>query len=205
MILGNYCETPIKRRNIELKSDRLLGLFEIHGDAVTGAETLDQQVLTPAITGEVAWQSFTSGQTGKLTGIELKVGSPLATSSSAGTINLYAGEGTGGPLLGTQAVTFNVVAAGSYQSFVLTTPIDVSTGAVYTIGISVPQVLVNWMFIDTANHYPGGRSDTAGWDLGFRTRVTPSSSSAILTVRGGILGLGIPRPLRLAGHDRERG
>jgi len=180
--------------NVGIGTATPLGLFEIHGDAVTGAETLDQQVLTPAITGEVAWQSFTAGQTGKLTGIELKVGSPLATSSSAGTINLYAGEGTGGPLLGTQAVTFNVVAAGSYQSFVLTTPIDVSTGAVYTIGISVPLTLINWMFIDTANPYPGGRSNEPNWDLGFRTRVTPFSSSAILTVRGGNLGLGIPVP-----------
>jgi hypothetical protein len=180
--------------NVGIGTANPLGLFEIHGDAVTGAETVDQEVLTPAITVEVAWQSFTAGQTGKLTGIELKVGSPLATSSSAGTINLYAGEGTGGPLLGTQAVTFNVVAAGSYQSFVLTTPIDVTTGTVYTIGVSVPLTLVNWMFIDTANPYPGGRSDTAAWDLGFRTRVTPFSSSAILTVRGGNLGLGIPVP-----------
>ena len=171
-----------------------LGLFEIHGEAVTGPETLDQEVLTPATTSEVAWQSFTAGQTGKLTRIELKVGTPLATSSSAGTISLYAGEGTGGLLLGTETVTLNVVAAGNYQPYVLTAPIDVNSGEIYTIGISVPQTLFPWMYFNGSNPYPGGRTNEADWDLGFRTHVTPFSSSAILTVRDGNLGLGVPAP-----------
>lgn len=180
--------------NVGIGTADPLGLFEIHGEAVTGPETLDQEVLTPATTSEVAWQSFTAGQTGKLTRIELKVGTPLATSSSAGTISLYAGEGTGGLLLGTEAVTFNVVAAGNYQTFVLTAPIDVSTGQIYTIGISVPQTLFPWMYFNGSNPYPGGRSNEPDWDLGFRTHVTPFSSSAILTVRDGNLGLGVPAP-----------
>jgi len=180
--------------NVGIGTADPLGLFEIHGDAVTGAETLDQEVLTPISTTVIEWQSFTAGQTGKLTRIELKVGSPLGSASSGGTINFYAGEGTGGLLLGTQAVTFNVVAAGAYQAFVLTAPIDVSSGQVYTIGISVPGTPGPWMYFNGSNPYPGGRSNEPDWDLGFRTHVTPFSSSAILTVRDGNLGLGVPAP-----------
>jgi hypothetical protein len=171
-----------------------LGLFEIHGDAVTGAETLDQEVLTPDTTAVVSWQSFTTGLTGKLTRIALKVRSPLGANSSPGTINLFSGEGVDGNLLRTQSVTFENVAAETYQTFVLTNPIDVTVGEVYTIGIVVAESLVNWMYVDTSNPYPGGRSSVSTRDLGFRTHVTPFSSTAILTVRDGNLGLGIPSP-----------
>lgn len=180
--------------NVGIGTADPLGLFEIHGDAVTGAETLDQEVLTPDTTAVVSWQSFTTGLTGKLTRIALKVRSPLGANSSPGTINLFSGEGVGGILLRTQSVTFENVAAETYQTFVLTNPIDVTVGEVYTIGIVVAESLVNWMYVDTSNPYPGGRSNVSTRDLGFRTLVTPFSSTAILTVRDGNLGLGIPTP-----------
>jgi hypothetical protein len=132
-------------------------LFEIHGDAILGAETLDQEALTPStVVPDLLWQSFTSGSTGQLTRLELKVGTPLSIASSSGTIKLYAGEGTSGDLLASQSVTFAVVAFGSYQSFTLTSPIQVTEGEKYTIGIEVPERTFAWIFVDTSNTYAGG-------------------------------------------------
>ncbi|MCB1204185.1 MAG: tail fiber domain-containing protein [Verrucomicrobiae bacterium] len=170
------------------------GLFEVHGEATLGAETLDQEVLTPASATNLLWQSFTPEQSGRLTRLELKVGSPLGASSSSGTIKIYSGEGLGGIVLASEAVTFAVVPQQTYQSFTLSTSVAITSGEKYTIGIEVPQVDFSWMFFDPGNPYPGGQSDIAGWDLGFRTFVTPVSTQPILMVKDGKLGIGTDSP-----------
>ncbi|MBL9157919.1 MAG: tail fiber domain-containing protein [Verrucomicrobiales bacterium] len=180
--------------NVGIGTAAPTGLFEVHGEAVLGAETLDQEVLTPASATHLNWQSFTAGHTGRLTRIELKVGSPLGSSSSAGTIRIYAGEGLGGTVLATQSVTFAVVPQQTYQAFTLSTSVAIASGEKYTIGIEVPQVDFSWMYFDPGNPYAGGRSDISGWDLGFRTHVTPVSSEAIVMVKDGRLGVGVDAP-----------
>lgn len=180
--------------NVGIGTDDPTGLFEVHGEAVLGAETLDQEVLTPASATHLLWQSFTPGQTGRLTRLELKVGSPLGSSSSSGTLKIYAGEGLGGTVLATQAVTFAVVPQQTYQSFTLSSSVAIVSGQKYTIGIEVPQVDFSWMYFDPGNPYAEGRADIVGWDLGFRTHVTPVSSEAIVMVKDGRLGVGVDAP-----------
>src|SRR5262249_55690428 len=87
------------------------GSQEVSDPFVAGPEALDQQ--QTAATGGIGapnnWQSFTAGQSGLLTRIELQVGSPLTNGSSPGTIRIYAGEGTSGALLASESVTFAAV------------------------------------------------------------------------------------------------
>src|SRR6185369_8892441 len=67
------------------------------------------------------WQSFTAGKTGLLTQLDLSVGSGLVNESQAGVLRIYAGEGTGGPLLATQEVTFQYK-LNEFQAFQFLTP-----------------------------------------------------------------------------------
>ncbi len=180
--------------NVGIGTAAPTGLFEVHGEAVLGAEVLDQEVLPPASATHLNWQSFTAGQAGRLTRVELKVGSPLGATGTAGIIGIYAGEGSGGTVLATESVTFAAVPQQTYQSFTLSTSVPVSSGGKYTIGIEVPQVDFSWMYFDPGNPYAGGRSDIAARDLGFRTHVTPISSEAILMVKDGRLGVGVDAP-----------
>lgn len=180
---------------VGIGTDNPNGLFEVFGNSVVGAETLDQEVLTPSVTtDDLDWQSFTAALDGDLTKIDLKVRTPVSSVESPGVLRIYAGEGTGGTLLATLPVTFAAVAANTYQSFALTTPVPVEVGNQYTIAIEVTLENNNWIYIDTANPYAGGRSNVAGWDLGFRSYVTPVTSEAILVVDNGRVGVGEAAP-----------
>ena len=139
-----------------------------------GVETLDQQQTTGAnAAGSLdQWQSFTAGQSGLLTKIALSVSSPVAPASSPGTIAIYAGEGTGGALLASAAVTF--AAPHTFQTFALPSPPLVTVGNQYTIRFTVPAITVGWVYLNPSNPYAGGRaSPDPSWDYLFQTYVEP--------------------------------
>jgi hypothetical protein len=120
------------------------------------------------------WQSFTAGKTGLLTQLDLNVGSGLINESQAGILRIYAGEGTGGPLLATQAVTFQYK-LNEFQTFQFLTPALVQAGSLYTYRFSIPNINVGWVYLNLTNPYPNGRASHApGADYLFRTYVTPS-------------------------------
>jgi hypothetical protein len=119
------------------------------------------------------WQSFTAGKTGLLTQLDLNVGSGLNYESQAGVLRIYAGEGTGGPLLATQEVTFQFKLT-EFQAFQFLTPALVQAGSLYTYRFSIPKVNVSWVYFNPNNPYPNGRaSHGPGDDYLFRTYVTP--------------------------------
>jgi hypothetical protein len=119
------------------------------------------------------WQSFTAGQTGLLTQLDLSVGSGLINESQAGVLRIYAGEGTDGPLLATQEVTFQYK-LNEFQTFQFLTPALVQAGSLYTYRFSIPEINVGWVYLNPNNPYPNGRASQApGADYLFRTYVTP--------------------------------
>ncbi|HEY3570997.1 MAG TPA: DUF642 domain-containing protein [Thermoanaerobaculia bacterium] len=119
------------------------------------------------------WQSFTAGKTGLLTQLDLNVGSGLLNESQDGVLRIYSGEGTDGPLLATQEVTFQYK-LNEFQSFQFLTPALVQAGSLYTYRFSIPRVNVGWVYLNLNNPYPNGRaSHDPGADYLFRTYVTP--------------------------------
>ena len=119
------------------------------------------------------WQSFTAGRTGLLTRLDLGVNSGLLDEPQAGVLRIYEGEGTGGPLLATQEVTFQYK-LNEFQSFQFLTPALVQAGSLYTYRISVPNINVGWIYLNINNPYPNGQASyTPQYDYLFRTYVTP--------------------------------
>ena len=119
------------------------------------------------------WQSFTAGRTGLLTRLDLNVGSGLVNAAQAGVLQIYAGEGTGGPLLATQEVIFEYK-LNEYQTFQFSTPAFVQAGSLYTYRFSIPQINVGWVYLNLNNPYPNGQcSSHPGADYLFRTYVAP--------------------------------
>ena len=122
------------------------------------------------------WQSFTAGKTGLLTQLDLNVSSGLTDESQAGVLRIYAGEGTGGPLLATQEVTFQYK-LNEFQTFQFLTPALVQAGSLYTYRFSIPQINVGWVYLNLNNPYPNGQASHAPEaDYLFRTYVTPPAT-----------------------------
>jgi len=165
-----------------------------------GPEILDQQQTNaPAAAGSIdQWQSFTAGLSGLLDKIALGVSSPVYPSSSSGTISIYAGEGTSGTLLATQAVTFQPV-LNAFQTFSLSAAPQVQAGSLYTIRFSVPSITTGWVQLNPNNPYPGGRDNLGATnDYVFKTFVQPFTNTVILTVNAsggsGLVGIGTNSP-----------
>ena len=122
------------------------------------------------------WQSFTAGKTGFLGRLDLSVDSGLVGESQDGVLRIYAGEGTGGLLLATQAVTFQST-LNQFQTFRFSTPAFVQAGSRYTYRFSIPQINVGWVNLNLNNPYPNGRASHAPEaDYLFRTYVTPGAA-----------------------------
>ena len=125
--------------------------------------------------GLAQWQSFTAGRTGLLTRLDLGVNSGLVDESQAGVLRIYEGEGTGGPLLATQEVTFQYEFG--FQTFQFSTPALVQAGNLYTYRSSIPQINVGWVNLNLNDPYPNGQASHAPEaDYLFRTYVTPPAT-----------------------------
>lgn len=148
------------------------------------------------------WQSFTAGASGLLTQLDLLVGSPTGANGASGTLSIYAGEGTGGTLLSTQAIVLNTFAG--YQPFPLATPAAAVAGQKYTYRIQTPTLTV-CCFVAFAfgNPYAGGRSGVdATWDYEFKTYVSPPTN-VLTALASGSVGIGTAAPtqkLEVAGQ-----
>lgn len=139
-------------------------------------EAIDQQqTLWTRYSGRADnWQSFTAGKTGSLTRVDLFVGTPLMGGTSPGTINIYRGEGLGGELLATLAVTWSATNDhANWQTFSLSNPPAVVAEMVYTLRFSAPLMNVGWVTIGSG--YLRGRTglSDALTDFVFKTFVTP--------------------------------
>ncbi len=158
--------------------------------------TLDQSQLvynggTSArnLPGYSHWQSFTAGITGTLSQLDLGF---FTLINATGTLNIFSGTGTGGPLLQTQ--TINVICGGGncMLSFAVSAP--VTAGQVYTFqfipGPAMPDPY--GVQVQVPGTYPGGEmalvdpSGTymTGFDMVFQTYVTSGSGLTYLWSNG---------------------
>ncbi len=142
-----------------------------------------------AVGGLVTWQSFTAGVSGELIAVEVQrvVGAPAGEA----VVNLYAGEGTGGALLGSSSIPPTSTPDDWHQAHFPAT-IPVSSGSQYTIEL-VTTVNTRWK-LSSANPYPGGRgSDDPSRDYVFRTYVVDPQAefaTAFVVHSSGQTGIG---------------
>lgn len=115
-----------------------------------------------------AWQSFTSSKTGLLTRIAIYRGNNIVQSGDrTATLNIYSGEGTGGTLLTSQAIT--ITNGNGWKEFDITSPPSLTANSIYTINITGSSASWYWSR-NNSNVYTGGRSDIgASDDYLFRT------------------------------------
>ena len=152
--------------------------------------TLDQQSLeAPYLGGNFGpWQTFTAGQTGYLTRLDV-----ISAGEQAVTVTVFAGEGLGGPVLYSGAHTL-VDGWGTPTPFTMVTlspPPAVTAGATYTWLVSDN---VNNLGIALSDTYPGGYfGKSAGWDLAFRTVVSAPATPPLTMTPAGV-GIGVTDP-----------
>ena len=114
----------------------ILGTLNV--STLNSGETTDvnNTATTPyGVNGTTQWQSFTAGVSGALTKITV-YGSGSYTTARNGTLTIYSGVGNGGTQLSTQSVALPTGFAA--WDLVLTSPINITAGQVYTFQISDP-------------------------------------------------------------------
>ncbi|MGI4875558.1 MAG: tail fiber domain-containing protein [Janthinobacterium lividum] len=192
--------------NVGIGTSNPANLLTVQGSTFGTAALDQQQTSGGALAGGTdQWQSFTAGVSGNLTQLDLYLSSPTGANGAPGTLSIYAGEGTGGTLLATQAIVYNVVSYGSYQTYSLTTPVAVVAGQKYTYRFQTPTISTQFTYYATANPYAGGRGSlSATTDFGFRTYVAQALTPAVLTAQAaGNVGIGTASPtqaLEVAGQ-----
>ena len=178
--------------------------FSLTNNGINAA-ALDQQQPTSngSSGGTDFWQSFTAGVSGLLTQVDFYGSSPVSGSSAGATLSIYAGQGTGGTQLTSQAITLNNV-FGQFQPYPLSAPVAVVAGQQYTYRIQTPTASTCcYIYFASGNPYAGGQaSSSATEDYGFKTYV--SATTTVLTaLASGNVGIGTTGPtqaLEVAGE-----
>jgi len=187
-------------------------LFQIFGGYPSGAQTLDQSQTVPnAIDANAdVWQSFTSGATGLLTRIDAYVRTPQSGFDGTGQLFIYNGEGTGGPLLTVQSVTFPNTTTYQFTPFYLQNPPLLSAATKYTFRFVVNSPNQYWIGLTLNDVYAGGRAGgKPAYDYAFKTYLTPGTRGPIFTAAAGAgIGIGTAAPvhaLDVVGDIRAQG
>src|SRR5204863_7979828 len=140
------------------------GTQNIYGTSTTGPQALDQQQLVSdgMASGVDHWQAFTPAASGLLTAVAIQLASPVGGTNSPGTIRIYSGVGTNGPLLIGQSVTWNQ--AFSIQTNVFFSTITLNAGSQYTLYFGSPAATNVWVGFAQNDRYPAGTTDFLGHD-----------------------------------------
>ena len=182
----------IKAKSLNVKGNSLLfAPLDVRTRAWTTDQIQTNYDETVISAREGMWQSFTAGSTGSLVGVDLMYGATDGVSDWIATLSIYEGEGTGGTLLSTQQVAGSggVIYPGS--RFVLNTPVSVTAGSKYTIGMS-SDIYCRWNARVYVDNYAGGRCDqNAAWDYYFRTLLDAGTKIPALLVQAGTGNVGI--------------
>jgi alpha-tubulin suppressor-like RCC1 family protein len=186
-------------------------LLDVVGYYRTGAATaVDQQqtVQNSFGSGTDVWQSFTAGQSGQLTRVEFNGASGIGGQSRVATLQVYSGEGTTGPLLGSSSITLIDDGAGAWVSSTIPGQVVVVAGRRYTVRL-VATGSNFFLSASDANSYPGGRTNGPDFrDYMFRTYVTGAASTPMLSVGINGVGIGTSDPtnmLTVAGTSKVTG
>lgn len=122
------------------------------------------------LNSSLTWQSFTAGQTGRLTAVDYRASSSDPPGSRDAQLTVYAGTGAGGAVLGTQSYVLQG-SGGADTTITLSNPVYVTAGQVYTLHFQKTGAGVNHTFsYSDQNPYPGGlMQGIQQRDLLFRT------------------------------------
>lgn len=146
-------------------------------------ETLDQQLssFNQGTQGNDQWQTFTAGMTGRLTRVDIYFN---GIQSLDLTIEIRNGYGSGAPLMYTNTYTFTSVNNWQTMSIPFGSAPTLINGNQYTLRL-LPSTNA-YFLVHTGNLLPGEDyySDIyggvqAGWDLNFRTYITPEPAPTI--------------------------
>ena len=191
---GNQTKLTLDEEgNVGIGTNTPEGKFEVITEGVEGEETLDQE--STANSGVDwywgSWQSFTAGETGKMTRIAALKAENDALS---GTLTIYEGEGTGGRILLRQS--YKEVTGQGWKSFALNNPVEMTKDAQYTNHLS------KWRWLgNSGDPYAGGRaSGSADWDLGFKVYTAATAQQTTLAVSRGQVTIGGPAGMGATGY-----
>ena len=153
-------------------------------DGVTALTTSNSVVdqsqvnFNEGLVGTDLWQSFTAGQTGQLSQIELF--KTAYYSFGTGSIKIYQGTGTDGVLLNTTDISNNPTA--NELIITLSSSVNVVAGNVYTFQIVATNNSNYNLIAQNKNPYSGGVSSyNIDFDLWFKTYVSGGTNMVSIT------------------------
>ncbi len=181
--------------NVGIGTTSPAGMFVVNTKSNFGAGVVDQSQPTKGLyqpSDADNWQSFTAGITGRLTHVKVEFSRDAST--SAYTLSIYEGSGTGGAVLATQVVT------GGAQYVDITYAIGdtvlVEAGSMYTFRVVGDNIVsagtgttMSWA---DSNPYGAGSSDTSG-DYYFSTTVASFLDDFVVAANGRV-GIGTSSP-----------
>ncbi|MDA8531861.1 hypothetical protein N9K44_03165, partial [Flavobacteriaceae bacterium] len=133
---------------------------------------LNQPDFTIGTLGTDQWQSFTVGETGYLSNIEVFTNGCVARSF---TLEIYSGVGTSGALLYTADYDFGSVCSGWQDILLPQSTVSVTSGSDYTVRfLSDINGLVADGNANYGSYYSNNYGLNPGWQLSMKTYVSPS-------------------------------
>jgi len=131
------------------------------------------------------WQSFTAGVTGTLSRVDVR--GAASSGSPTFTVNIYAGQGTGGSLLTTVAGwNWGTSTSSAWRGVDIPGNVAITSGQVYTFQL-VPTAGSAGIGISLSNPYAGGRGNVApndDWNFGVYVANVTGNRSTFSVVDG---------------------
>jgi len=177
---GNIDLLPHGGGRVGVNTTSPLATFDVNGPATVRGEVESALDLSQELSNVVAepanwWQSFTPGQTGFLTAIDILV--TVENPSTSGTLEIYAGAGISGTLLTSTSFTGFPMSSLEWRTIQIASPPLLNAGQQYTFRFANPVRLR----AGAGDPLPGGSAlQNPTVDLAFRTYIQSS----------GILGVG---------------
>ncbi len=187
-------------RKIFSKTLALLLFFTFFSTLTAQGQTLDQSNFGETSAGQIIvlpsytdlGQSFMAGQTGALSSVEVEVNgtSPFyPTLSGDFILTVFQDDGYGGSVLGTATVNVPVGFEGNLT--IPITSVNVTSGTIYTFKIAPAPSSLGRIMLNMSNNvyangilYNGIFGASTGYDLKFKTYVTPPPPASALNFDG---------------------
>jgi hypothetical protein len=161
------------------------------GKVITSSNaTLDLILPTGSVAtgGSSVWQSFVPTASGKLSIVEFETGNPtnLGGMPPIAYVEIYAGEGIGGTLLG-RSNDFTISMFGrTWKSFEFNaTIIELYTGNTYTARLVTSTSNQIWVYGDNNLYNDGKTNVSSTWDHNFKTSLKVFTNDEFLTTTVG--------------------
>jgi hypothetical protein len=168
------------------------------GSSFAGSTVVLDQDSPGGPNGTVAftrWQSFTAGETGELNQVAIRLNNYSGSAEINVRVDIFAGTGPGGTLLGSSPVMNLPPGTDTLQTFNIFN-VSVVAGQAYTWQLAVSGGTTIWVFYSNSNPYPGGRADFGPTtDYTFQTRVRNTQYLPVVSItQTGRVGIGTTDP-----------